>query len=209
MHALFVIALAAATGHVSGRVIVSKNGSPKADQSNVVVYLDGVKDAPKLKPTTGSEVRQRDLQFEPAINVIVVGSSIDFPNEDKVFHNVFSVSEASKFDLGLYRSGDRKTVTFKKPGVVDVYCNIHPEMVAKIKVLDTMLYAITDKSGAFTIKDVPLGKHRVVAWQAYGEEATGETIVDGTERAPIELKLEEGTKKRHLRKDGTPYGRYK
>ncbi len=203
---LFIAAMATTAGQVTGKVTVFKDGKPKSDHSHVVVYLEGVKDAPKPKPGPTAVIRQKDIAFEPAINVVVVGTTIEFPNEDKVFHNVFSVSEPAKFDLGLYRSGDKKSVTFKKPGVIDVYCNIHPEMVAKIKVLDTALYAVTDKNGAFTLSGVPDGKHRIVAWQAYGEEVSGEATAGGPS---IELRLDEGTKKRHLRKDGTPYGRYK
>jgi plastocyanin len=196
--------------NVTGKVTVMKDGKPKADNGNVVVYLSGVPNAAPAAPKgPPPEIKQKDLAFEPMVNVVVVGTTIEFPNEDKIFHNVFSVSEAAKFDLGLYRSGEKKAVTFKKPGVVDVYCNIHPEMVAKIKVLDTKYYAISAKDGSFTITNVPPGTHDAVAWQAFGEEAHTAAVVRAGDDTAIAFTLEEGPKKRHLRKDGTPYGRYK
>ncbi|HSN98018.1 MAG TPA: carboxypeptidase regulatory-like domain-containing protein [Candidatus Nanopelagicales bacterium] len=196
------------TGLVAGSVTVLADGAPKADRSGIAVYLEGVPGA--LPPGPTRHVRQKDLNFLPGITVVTTGTTVEFPNEDKVFHNVFSVSSAARFDLGLYKSGTSKSVTLKKPGVVDVYCNIHPQMAARIKVLDTAFYAVTGPDGAFRIKDVPPGSYPVVAWQAYGEEKRGQVTVTAGGVATIELALVEGkTPKRHLRKDGTPYGRYK
>ena len=142
--------------------------------------------------------------------MVVKATTIDFPNDDKVFHNVFSFSQASKFDLGLYKSGDTKSVTFKEAGVVDVYCNIHPQMAAKIKVLDTSFYAVTGADGTFKIKNVPPGTYPVVAWQAYGNEYRGEVKVAPGGAADVQISLVEAdSPQRHLRKDGMPYGRYK
>jgi len=135
---------------------------------------------------------------------------VEFPNEDKVFHNVFSVSRPARFDLGLYKSGTTKAVTLAEPGVVDVYCNIHPQMVAKIKVLDSGWYALTDRDGSFRIEDVPAGTYPVVAWQAWGDQFRGTVTVKAGELAQVKIDLVAGDEvRRHLRKDGTPYGRYK
>lgn len=196
------------TGAVAGAVTILQDGAPKADRSGIAVYLEG---APGPSPAALSRaIHQRDLTFLPGVMVVTTGSTIEFPNDDKVFHNVFSVSSAARFDLGLYKSGTSKSVTLKRPGVVDVYCNIHPQMAARIKVLDTVHFAVTGPDGTFRIKGVPPGTWPVVAWQAYGDEQRGEVTVTAGGVAALELTLVEGKPpKRHLRKDGTPYGRYK
>jgi hypothetical protein len=98
----------------------------------------------------------------------------------------------------------------KRPGVVDVYCNIHPDMVAKVKVLENAFYTITTKSGAFTIDGVPPGEYPIVAWLPSGDEARGTVTVKAGAAATVNLQVTEVAKKTtHTRKDGTPYGRYK
>ena len=199
---------APAVGNVSGVVTVLVDDAPKANRSGVVVYLENVPGAPA---TSGKrEIRQKNLTFTPGLMVIVKGTTVEFPNDDKVFHNVFSVSKAARFDLGLYKSGESKSVTFREAGVVDVYCNIHPQMVTKIKVLDNGFYAVTGADGSFQIKNVPAGTYPIVAWPSHGQEARGEVTVTAGGAASFRPTLSEGSApKRHLRKDGTPYGRYK
>jgi plastocyanin len=195
-------------GAVAGTVTIEKDGASKANRSNVVIYLEKVP-GPPPKPQTRA-IHQKDLTFSPGLMVVVKGSTVDFPNDDKVFHNVFSVSKGAKFDLGLYKSGTTKSVTFKEAGVVDVYCNIHPQMAAKIKVIDSLHYAVTSADGAFRIKNVPPGTYPIVGWQAYGKEHRGEVTVTSGGTAQVQIALVEGdVSQRHLRKDGTPYGRYK
>ncbi|HEX8795961.1 MAG TPA: carboxypeptidase regulatory-like domain-containing protein [Polyangiaceae bacterium] len=196
-------------GAVGGKVTVIADGSPKGDASSVVVYLEGIAVDPQPLPTT-PQVHQRDQQFAPELTVVTRGSTIAFPNDDKIFHNVFSVSEPARFDLGLYKSGESKSVQFDRPGVVDVYCNIHPQMAAKIKVLDTPYYALTANNGSFFIPNVPPGTYPIVAWQPYGAEYRGSVTVAAGGTATVSIQLTEGEKARHhLRKDGQPYGRYK
>jgi len=200
----------AGLGSVAGHVHITKSGAPKSDQSMAVVYLEGVPEPPRAAAGAVPKIRQRDNAFSPGLVVVRRGDSVEFPNEDKVFHNVFSVSEASKFDLGLYKSGTSKVVTFREAGVIDVYCNIHPEMVAKILVLDTSHYAITATDGSFRIPGVSPGKYTIVAWQAHGEPRRGTVTVAPGATAEVSFDLEEvETSRRHLRKDNTPYGRYK
>jgi plastocyanin len=196
-------------GAVGGRVTVIADGAPKSDASKVVVYLEGI--AADVQPlSTTPQVHQHDQQFSPDLTVVTRGSTIAFPNDDKIFHNVFSVSEPARFDLGLYKSGESKSVQFERPGVVDVYCNIHPQMAAKIKVLDTPYYALTAANGSFFIPNVPPGTYPVVAWQPYGAEYRGTVTVASGGTATVSIQLTEGEKtRRHLRKDGQPYGRYK
>jgi plastocyanin len=201
-------ALPAPTGAVAGTVTLTKDGSPKKDASSIVVYLENVPVTPP--PEAEKFIHQRELTFSPGLLVIVKGTTVSFPNDDKVFHNVFSISKAAKFDLGLYKSGTSKSVTFDTPGVIDVYCNIHPQMVAKIRVVDNQFYAVTKADGAFRIPNVPPGTYPIVAWQAYGEQKRGEVVVAAGGTATTRFTLAEGQEpQRHLRKDGTPYGRYK
>jgi plastocyanin len=196
------------TGTVAGTVELQRKGSPRRDHSDVVVYLEGAR-AAKASASEGQEVRQRNLTFVPALTVVTVGTEVSFPNDDRVFHNVFSMSRGNRFDLGLYRAGSAKSVTFNRPGVVDVYCNIHPQMVAVIKVLDTDHYAVTGADGRFRIANVPPGTYTLVAWQRHGRAHRGQVTVTAGGRTEVNLELEQGSRpRRHLRKDGTPYGRY-
>jgi hypothetical protein len=135
---------------------------------------------------------------------------VTFPNHDKIFHNVFSLSPTARFDLGLYKEGTAKSVEMKRAGEVDVYCNIHPEMAAKIKVLDTPYYAVTAPDGAFRIDGVPAGTYDVEAWYAHGDAWKGKVTVDEGGVAKVDpAVVEKEVSVKHTRKDGTPYGRYK
>jgi plastocyanin len=197
------------TGEIKGAVTVTVKGTPKKDRSGVVVYLQDVPGGVAV-PKNHAVIRQREKQFDPPLTIVVRGTTIDFPNEDKIFHNVFSVSRPARFDLGLYKSGTAKSVEMKRAGTVDVYCNIHPDMIAKVKVLDNAYYTITDASGEFRFDGVPEGEYPIVAWLPSGDEATGKVVVKVGAVAEVKLELAEQAKKEtHTRKDGTPYGRYK
>ncbi|MCX4239329.1 carboxypeptidase regulatory-like domain-containing protein [Paraliomyxa miuraensis] len=203
--------VAVAPGSVSGHVTIKRGRRDKKDRSNVLILVRGVPDSrpePLAEPTV---VDQTDKTFNPRLTVVPVGSTVDFPNNDRVFHNVFSVSRPATFDLGLYKSGTSKSVTFEQPGVVDVYCNIHPEMAAKVVVVDTEHYVVTGPDGAFTLDGIPPGTYTLVAWQAHGERYEGwvEVGAGKTTTLDIELREERWPHDRHTRKDGTPYGRYK
>jgi plastocyanin len=204
---------AARGGGVSGAVNVKAKGlfgtSSKKDRSGVVVYLENVPGPPPARALQTAKLAQRDKQFVPRVIAVMKGAAVEFPNEDKMFHNVFSLSQAAKFDLGLYKSGSSKTVTFDRPGAVDVYCNIHPEMVATIKIVDSGWFAVTGPDGAFKLDDVPPGTYSIVGWIARGTEYHGTVTVKEGQTAQVQVEVvEDGGTPRHLRKDGTPYGRY-
>lgn len=195
----------AVTGHVS---ITGTDGNAKKARGGVVVAVLGVPGA-RPKPMT-AEMRQKDKQFDPQLVVVTRGSTVTFPNQDKIFHNVFSLSPTARFDLGLYKEGTAKSVEMKRAGEVDVYCNIHPEMAAKIKVLDTPYYAVSAPDGSFTIEGVPAGTYDVEAWHAHGDPWKGKvTIGEGGAVTLDPAVVENQTTVKHTRKDGTPYGRYK
>jgi plastocyanin len=199
---------AAAGGSLVGQVSITKDGDPVQNRSQLVVYLEGV---PGALPDTSKmvfQVRQKNKQFTPSMTVALKGSTVEFPNDDKIFHNVFSLSRTARFDLGLYKSGASKSVKMRRSGVIDVYCNIHPEMVSKILVLETKYYAVTDRAGRFSLKGVPAGDYGVVVWQAVGKKYTGRVSIKPGAVQTLNVSLERGEAKGHKRKDGTPYGRY-
>jgi plastocyanin len=198
-------------GAVTGEVTISEPGlfgtSPRADRSGVVVYLENVTGG--ARPTSPPAIRQHNTTFLPRVAVVRVGATVEFPNDDRIFHNVFSLSQVAKFDLGLYKAGSSRSVTFNRAGVVDIYCNIHPDMVATIKVVDTSAFAITGPDGRFRIGDLPEGTYPFVAWLRDGDEQRGSVTVRAGETVTVPIALTaRKTAVRHLRKDGTPYGRY-
>jgi plastocyanin len=202
-----------AAGRVAGQITIVKTsptGPAKEDRSGVVVYLDVEQDELALTDDPPvHEIHQLDKAFRPNVSAVVVGTEISFPNDDKIFHNVFSLSKVKRFDLGLYKSGSTKTVLVNRPGIIDVYCNIHPEMWAKIVVVPNKWFYVTGADGKFELKDVPPGTYPVVAWQARGEPARGEVTVTAGGAASLNLTLVETPQSSlHTRKDGTPYGRY-
>jgi len=109
-------------------------------------------------------IRQEGLAFQPHVLPILKGASVEFPNADVVFHNVFSLSRASTFDLGRYPRGESKSVRFDTPGLVKVFCHIHSDMSAVVLVLDNPYFVVPDASGRFHIDGIPAGEYRAVAW---------------------------------------------
>jgi hypothetical protein len=109
-------------------------------------------------------MEQQNRRFSPDLITIPAGSSVSFPNFDPIFHNVFSLSKPKSFDLGNYPKGQTRLVTFDKPGVVFVYCHLHPNMTGTVVVTPNRWAARVDPSGQFELADVPPGKYSVVAW---------------------------------------------
>ena len=120
---------------------------------------------------------QRNLSFSPHVLVVRVGTTIDFPNNDRVFHNVFSFRDGRRFDLGMYPVGTAKPVTFDQPGLSRIFCNIHPTMAAYVLVVDSGLLAVSDANGQFTIARVPQGSYTYHAWRPGDQTTTGTVAV--------------------------------
>jgi plastocyanin len=135
------------------------------EQSRVVVYLEGPGPA-DVEPANPVKykIEQLNRRFAPDLLVVPVGSTVSFPNMDPIFHNLFSLSKPKSFDLGSYDQGESRDVFFPKPGIVEVYCHLHPNMAATIVVTPNRWYAKPDRSGQYRIPDVPPGKYTVVAW---------------------------------------------
>ncbi|MGH7634048.1 MAG: cupredoxin domain-containing protein, partial [Gemmatimonadaceae bacterium] len=134
--------------------------------ANVVIYLDapGLRGAPSSPTHTAPSLHQRDEMFAPHVLPVLAGSTVEFPNDDPLFHDVFSLSSTKSFDLQRYPQGTSRAVTFNKPGVVEVFCHIHADMSAYIIVLDNPFFVVPDSLGHFVLDGVPPGDYRLVAW---------------------------------------------
>jgi plastocyanin len=148
------------------------------DRRRAVVYLDWApQKAFEELPVRRARMDQRGEQFVPRLLAITVGTVVDFPNNDAKFHNVFSLSRAKKFDLGRYPVGRSKAVTFDKPGIVPVFCDIHSHMSAYILVFSHPYFAVTDADGRYAISNVPAGSYRLMVWSELGEAAPRSIVV--------------------------------
>jgi plastocyanin len=186
-------------GEIRGKVAVPP-GEPVA-----YVYVENV-DEPAVHGKRVA-IQQVGKKFVPAWAVVQRGTSIEFPNLDNIYHNVFSLSSGNSFDLGLYNSSaDAKAHTFNEPGAVDIYCNIHPQMAASALVVPNRHFAKVRPDGGFEIKGVPRGKRKVVAW-APGARLTSQWVELDGETSEVSLKLEPKTLS-HTNKQGHPYGSY-
>jgi len=146
------------------RVVSSLSGSHRAVPA--VVWLEPLEGTPALPflPRDHYTLLQKHRTFIPHLQVIPVGSIVQFPNADPFYHNVFSLFEGKRFDLGLYEAGSSKSVTFSRQGVSYIFCNIHPEMSAVVLTLSTPLYAIADGHNSFVLRGVPEGDYRLHFW---------------------------------------------
>jgi plastocyanin len=172
---LFVILLAA-TGcaaaqdsALKARVELTQNGHPLANAAKAVVWLTPVGamvEPPRQKASEIPQLVQKNKMFHPSLLVIPVGGKVEFPNHDPFFHNVFSLFEGKRFDLGLYEGGTTRFVQFDKPGVSFIFCNIHAEMSAVVVALATPYYAISDSHGEVSIPNVPPGRYELQVFHA-------------------------------------------
>jgi plastocyanin len=175
---------------VKGTVTLA--GKPTAD---VVVSLEGVAPEVIKRQISAGGARkavldQRNMKFIPFVLPVLVGTTVNFPNNDKSWHNVYSKSDAKKFDLGLYAPGKSRSVTFDKPGVVRVLCNVHPSMEAFIVVKEHPYFAAPDQSGNYRLDNVPIGKYRLQAWHPqFGTTEYGVEIVREGEVVDVNFDL--------------------
>ena len=159
-----------------------------------VVYIEG----PSITNSAGTNlvatvethrVTQRGAMFSPHVLPIQVGTSVEWPNNDDIYHNVFSMSETRPFDLGLYVHPEVKRVVFDKPGRVDVFCSIHSRMNCIVLVLDNPWYASVNSDGHYIIRNVPAGNYRLKAWHERLPPETKEITVTETGETKVDFTL--------------------
>jgi len=138
------------------------NSETSDEYGEMVVFLEGA--LPDTEKPVHKELIQRNQRFEPRLLVVPAGSTVSFPNADPIFHNVFSLSSTKKFDLGYYPENHSRTVKFDEPGVVQVYCHLHPNMYAAVVVTPNQWYARPADDGSFALSNVPPGTYQLVAW---------------------------------------------
>lgn len=161
----------AQAGDVTATFTVAPHASEAARHSklnNIVLWLTPVDESEPLRavppPRTGYRLTQKNKEFSPHLLVVPAGTSVDFPNLDPFFHNVFSLFNGKRFDLGLYDAGQHRSVRFDREGVSYIFCNIHPEMGAIVLALKTPYYAASGANGTVTIHGVPPGQYRLHMW---------------------------------------------
>jgi hypothetical protein len=195
--------------NVGGKVsFVTKRGQNPV-VSETLVWLEPVGGRlPKVIPGKFQMVT-RGKMVMPHVLAIPLGSTVDFPNDDPISHNLFSLSSNNAFDLGLYRRGSGKSMKFDTPGLVNVYCNVHPNMSAVIHVMATPYYGFTDPKGNYVIGSVPPGRYRLIAWNEQGgqTESPIEITPSGTVSGNMALMLDSRNYRltQHLNKVGKPY----
>jgi plastocyanin len=151
---------------LDGKVQLTRNGRRLHDASKLVVWLTPVGNAPPVTSPVQEAAQipklvQKDKSFQPALLVIPAGGKVEFPNRDPFFHNVFSLFDGKRFDLGLYESGTTRFVQFDKPGISFIFCNIHAQMSAVVIALNTPYYGVSDPHGEISIADVAPGRYQI------------------------------------------------
>jgi plastocyanin len=196
-------AAAQPSGRVVGTVTVTEPDGQPAKATDVVVYMVGFTEPPSDKVTT---IAQKGRKFVPDLVAITVNERVEFPNNDPFLHNVFSQSATRKFDLGSFPRGETKEKDFPVPGVVDVYCNIHPEMAATILVLPNRRHTLAGPDGKFALDGVPPGDWTVFAYtRRTTRPASAKVTVKAGADATVDLAIVRGAEPAHLNKYGEKY----
>lgn len=171
---------------VTGRVEVAVVGKARGvENRSAVVWLTPLNNSGvKFRDNPDSHLRlvQHGKAFEPHLLVVPVGAEVEFPNHDPFFHNVFSLFEGKRFDLGLYEAGGSRLVHFDRLGISYIFCNIHPEMSAVVIALSTPYYAVSNRSGEFSIGEVPPGRYMLQIWD---EAAIPESLKSGSREVTL------------------------
>jgi plastocyanin len=185
------LAWAQAGSRVTGRVtMLEKGGQASPDLGAAVVYLDSAPPSAAAARPVSLDIAINDKEFVPRVVVVPVGSTVRFLNHDPFDHNVFSASEPNAFDLGQYGRGGVRGRTFAAPGLVRIFCNVHPRMVAFIQVMAGRYFAQPTADGGFVIPDVPPGTYVLHAWHERSPQATREVTVTAAGASGIELQLD-------------------
>lgn len=171
-------------GQITG--VVTARG--QRDNANAVVYVDTIAGATFPAPAKPVAVDQLDMAFVPHVVPVLVGTTVEFLNSDAVLHNVFSPDKcAEKFNLGSWPQGQKRSFTFKQPCVATLLCRVHPEMEGFVVVVPTPYFAVTDKSGAYKIENVPDGAYTVQVWHPKLKKMSRQVTVSGDTKVDFNL----------------------
>ncbi len=194
----------ARAGKLTGSVAVVDAEGKAVSPAGAIVYLVGFTEKP---PDQVATIEQRNRKFVPDLLPITAGQEIAFPNRDAFLHNVFSTSSARPFDLGSYKQGESKKKSFPKPGAIDVYCNIHPEMAATILVLPNRRWARVDGAGRYEIDGIPEGKWTAFAYVRLATKPVSAAVEigEGSAASSLDLTITRGAATPHTNKYGERY----
>lgn len=170
-----------------GRSVGAPKLAAESERRHVVIYLRDAKPQPVMP--MHAEIRQRDENFIPRVIAVTVGSEVEFPNDDPIYHNVFSLSRARNFDLGRYPRGETRSVRFDKPGVVKVFCQIHSHMTATVMVFDHPWFAVPTEDGRFELPAMPAGDRLITAWHERLGDTTLRVRIEGGRAATADFVL--------------------
>ncbi len=173
-------AYSANAGTLTGKVTTAVEDAKIKD---AVVWTEPIGPMPTFPPPTQpAKMAQVNLAFTPRVLPVLVGTTVDFPNRDKVYHSIFSFSRRQRFEIGLYKPGMNRSVTFDKIGPVKLFCNIHDQMFGSILVLPTPYFSLTTADGVFTIPDILAGDYTVQVWheRLQGTPQTVSMTAEGT-----------------------------
>jgi plastocyanin len=180
----------AAAGEVRVTVSVLTPERKTVPGAGAVVWIADAAAAKQAAASARSKIASKNKRFNPHVAVVPAGGTVDFPNLDRIDHNVFSLSEGARFDLGLYRKGGSRAMTFENPGVVRIYCNIHPQMAAVLVVIDGGIWAQAGDDGTAVLANVPAGKAAVHAWDEKGGDFTAAVEVPAAGAVPLAIILD-------------------
>ena len=209
--ALFFCAGALQAASVGGRISFLTKRGQRPVVNETLVWLEPASNDIKVprRPVATFQMMTRGKMLMPHVLAIPAGSTVTFPNDDPISHNLFSLSPGNSFDLGLYRRGAGKSQTFTESGVVIVYCNVHPTMSAVIHVMETPWYTFADENGNYAFSDIPAGKFRLVAWneQSGTTQSPVEVNHSGLVSGNLALTLDSRNYRvaQHMDKNGKPY----
>lgn len=171
------------------RAVNAADPQPLPEIKNVVVYLTGVAAPGGGVAAATKQLRQQHETFLPHVLAVQRGTTVDFPNDDPIFHNVFSLSSAASFDLRRYPRGESRSRQFSKPGLVKIYCHIHSHMSATILVLDHPYFTTPEMDGTFTLANLPPGEHTIVGWHERVGERRAIVRVERGKTSTVDLSL--------------------
>jgi len=182
---LVVFVSVATAGELKGTV----KATGARNNADAVVYVDAIQGKTFPPPEKHAEVDQKDMLFTPHVLPVLVGTTVDFRNSDTVLHNVFSPDKcADKFNLGSWPTGQIRSYTFKQPCAATLLCNVHPEMEGFVVAVPTPFFAVTDKTGAYSIGDIPDGTYTVKVWHPRLKATSQQVTVSGSTTKDFELK---------------------